>query len=153
MKENRNGVNSCPVSYVGENIMAKITQDETESIYKRYAMTVMNPEPIGWLVRNNEIPDAIRYAYERGLVHTVEQISRLRHFQLNIADFNEPYDVGFINAIEFILYITTGIDPVFIEKPVTEPAIKLESPVVEPKPPVKMEKKVVEKVKESKKKR
>jgi hypothetical protein len=63
------------------------------------------------------ISDKLRGAYERGILKPDEQLFWIHNLNRSEANFDEPYDMGVLNALEVALLIFSEKDPSFEEKP------------------------------------
>ena len=101
--------------------MAKIPKETAEKIYEIYSATLMEPAPFEEMfkVEGNVvvISDKLRGAYESGILKPDEQLFWIHNLNRSEANFDEPYDMGVLNAFEVALLIFSEKDPVFEEKP------------------------------------
>lgn len=104
--------------------MPKIPKDVAEKIYANYEITLQDPvsfeemfQAVGDMF---EISDTHRHAYERGIVKPDGQVFWIHNIHKKVANPDEPYDMGMLNAFELIAHIYSAKDPVYGEKPETQ---------------------------------
>lgn len=104
--------------------MPKLPKDVAEKVYKNYEITLQDPKPFEdmFTLRPDgmfEISDVNRHAYERGIVEPAGQVFWIHKQHKEVADVNEPYDMGMLNAFELIANIYSNIEPNYGPKPET----------------------------------
>lgn len=108
--------------------MPKIPRDVAEKIYANYEITLQDPMPFEDMFKAVgvgemfEISDVHRHAYERGIVKPEGQVFWIHGMHKKVANPDEPYDMGMLNAFELIAHIYSAKDPVYGAKPETRVA-------------------------------
>ncbi len=101
--------------------MAEIPKEVAERIYELYESTLISPVPFEEMfeVKGDvvTISDQDKHAYERGIIKPEGQLFWIRKRQALAADPEEPYDMGVMAGLGLALFVITGGEPVFVEKP------------------------------------
>ena len=106
--------------------MQEIPKDLAERIYGQYEITLTSPVDFDELYQIEKregakdailIKDVVRHTYEKGIVKPEGQLFWLHQLHSKAANFKEPYDVGFFNALTFCMLIFSSKEPEYVPKP------------------------------------